>query len=316
MFISIVFSVAIYNASTREIQRIIHHIQDRQEYQGNGFFPPPPPLNGPSLQELENAKTRFKLALLFINGGIFVLAGASGYFLAGRTLKPIKVMVDEQKRFITDSSHELRTPLTALRSEIEVGLRDKNISLAEAKALLVSNLEEVVNLQALSDNLLLLSESRNTARNFQEVSLLKSIESAEKKIAPLAKQKKISIKTTITDARIVGDEISLCQLFVILLENAIKYSRPQTTITLGTEKTGKALAVYIHDEGIGIDKKDLPLIFERFYRADKSRSKSVNGYGLGLSIAKKIAEEHSGHIQVESKVGRGSTFTVRFPNAH
>lgn len=154
IIISSLYSVAFYNAATREISRIIRIEHARQQTFG-AYFPLPP--NLPSIEDLEAIKTRLKVILILFNTGIFIIAGGAGYFLAGRTLRPIKGMMEEQNRFITDASHELRTPLTAARTEIEVALRDKNLTLTEAKKLLASNLEEVQNLQLLSDNLLQLA---------------------------------------------------------------------------------------------------------------------------------------------------------------
>ena len=120
-----------------------------------------------------------------------------------------------------------------------------------------------------------------------------------------------SVINKVGDQEISGDANSLTEMFVILLDNSIKYSDKNTCITLESKISGKNVVVSIKDEGIGIDKKDIPYIFERFYRADKSRTKShVKGFGLGLSIAKQIAEKHNGQIKVESAQGKGSTFFV------
>jgi signal transduction histidine kinase len=192
MLISIFFSVAYYEAATSEIERVIHRLEQRQQ-RLNDFFPLPlvPQLGGPNLQELEDAKQRIQLTLIFINAGILLLSGAAAYFLAGRTLKPIKQMVDEQNRFITDASHELRTPLTALRSEMEASLLDKHLSSKNAKGLIASNLEEVVHLQNLSDDLLQLAQYQKPKKIMaSEVSLLDVIENSLKKTIPLAKKKK------------------------------------------------------------------------------------------------------------------------------
>src|SRR5579872_1505707 len=150
MFISILFSFAFYQIAEDEVSRVVKVRELREQRLNNEFLQIhhlPPSL--PSVQELNDAQTHLKILLIFINGIIFILAGGGGYFLAGRTLNPIKTMMDKQKRFITDASHEMRTPLTTLRSEIEVGLRDKKLSLKEARGLLESNLEEVMNLQLL-----------------------------------------------------------------------------------------------------------------------------------------------------------------------
>ncbi len=321
MVISIVFSVAFYRAATAEVERIIRIEEMRQRYGGADFYRHRnDQMAPPSIQDLQEAEGRLRMLLVVINGGILLLAGASGYFLAGRTLRPIQTMVDEQHRFITDASHELRTPLTAMRSEIEVGLRDKTITLSEAKKLLESNLEEVGNLQVLSDSLLQLTQAKTNARVFHPTQLGPLVETAVRKVNPIAKQKKISITNTVTDVMLEGDETSLIQLFVILLDNAIKYSPPKTEIIIKSKKTDHTVIIRVIDQGMGISEKDVPFIFERFYRVDKSRSRDMGGYGLGLSIAEKVVKDHKGSISVKSTPAKGlsasrqgTTFTIQLP---
>lgn len=334
MLISISFSFVIYRFLTSEINRVLKIEKLRQE----GLYTPrkelfvipmqfevPVPHKGiilaaPNPEVLEEAKQRILLMLIVINLGILGLSGAAGYLLAGLTLKPIKNMVDEQNRFITDASHELRTPLTSLKSEIEVNLRDKKFTLAGAKRLLESNLEEVNNLQYLSDNLIKLAQTHKpNGVKFQKVSLLEISNQAIKKVVKLARQKEININNRFQDLFLYGDTQSLTELLVILLDNAIKYSPKNTTITLSSTSGGNlgGCKLEIKDQGIGIDEKDIPLLFERFYRADKARNKKdADGFGLGLSIAKQIVDKHNGSINVKSETGKGTTFTIKLPLNH
>lgn len=321
MAISIVFSIVIYQGITQEIDRSLRMQQFRiYRIQHPDAAPPTfviSPNNLPiDYSEIyESATNRIRLVLILINAGIFLLAGGAGYFLAGRTLRPIQEMVDEQNRFITDASHELRTPLTALRSEIEVNLRDEKLSLEEAKSLLASNLEEVENLQSLSDNLLQLAQHQQpqVIEVKSAISLADVLEEAVHKVQSLAKKKYITIEQKkVGTIKVNGDKQSLIQLFVILLENAIKYSSEKTIVSITTKSVDHMIHVLVSDEGIGIDKKDIPHIFDRFYRADSSRTKQdVSGYGLGLAIAKKIIEGHNGEISVKSEKNKGTTFTVQ-----
>jgi signal transduction histidine kinase len=269
----------------------------------------------PNPEVLQEAKERILLMLILINIGILGLSGIAGYLLAGLTLKPIKNMVDEQNRFITDASHELRTPLTSLRSEIEVNLRDKKLSLPEAKKLLESNLEEVNNLQYLSDNLIKLAQTHKpNGIKFEKVSLPEISEYAVKKVKKLADKKEVEINTDISNLILNGDRQALKELLVIFLDNAIKYSPEKSEVRLSTKKSGGNAIIEIKDHGIGIDEKDIPLLFERFYRADKARSKKdTDGFGLGLSIAKQIVDKHKGTIDVKSKVGSGTIFQIKLP---
>ena len=114
-----------------------------------------------------------------------------------------------------------------------------------------------------------------------------------------------------------GNRQTLVELLVILLDNAIKYSPAQSEINLKTVKIDGKLFIHVSDQGIGIDEKDLPHLFDRFYRSDRSRTKTeVSGYGLGLAIAKEIVDRHKGNLKVESHPGQGATITVELPSKH
>ena len=138
-----------------------------------------------------------------------------------------------------------------------------------------------------------------------------------KKITPLADMKKIQIKNTGKTEFIKGNKEMLADLLVILLDNAVKYSHESSVINIQTSTKEGYVGIDIEDNGIGISKKDLPKIFERFYRADTARSRDgYGGYGLGLPIAYNIAKLHHGNITVKSIIGKGSVFTVKLPKGH
>jgi signal transduction histidine kinase len=313
MLVSVSFSVAMYRVLTSELDRLERVERVRIELR----LPGGRPVLDPDL--LEETKNRVKLILILIN--LIILAGSAyaGYILAGRTLNPIKEMVDEQNRFITDASHELRTPLTSLKSEIEVNLRDPDISLDQAKKLLKSNLEEVNSLQVLSDGLIRLTQYQKGHNGLviSDVSLVDVANVAVRKVTNAAKEKRITITNDIRQANLQGNKIALVELLVIFLDNAIKYSPKQKTVRLTSKKSDGKITIEIADQGIGIDEKDIPHLFDRFYRADKSRAKTdVSGYGLGLSIAKQIVDQHNGTIRVQSELKKGTTFTIELPVKH
>ncbi len=318
MFISVMFSIAIYNAASREVQRVIRIQELRTQHLDQNYPAPPEAFFRPrSLEDLQESRQRLAILLLIINGGIIIFAGGAAYFLAGITLKPIKKMVDEQNRFITDSSHELRTPLTSLRSEIEVALRNKSLSLVDAKRLLESNLEETISLQVLSDHLLELAQNGRGGGidKHTNVSISQILNNAIRKIEPQAKRKMIIIQTNISDSIIKGVPDRLTEVFVILLDNAVKYSSKKSVVKISSQKQKNAVTVLVTDHGVGIEKEDLPYIWDRFFRGEKSRTKSETpGHGLGLSIAKKIIDSHNGRIRVESKPGKETTFSVILPS--
>lgn len=328
MFISASFSVAIYKVLASELDRVerIQRLRMERSFServrilplpGTGVEPTRPFFLDPDL--VAETKSRLIFILILTNTAILGGSFAAGYFLAGRTLMPIKQMVDEQNRFVADASHELRTPLTSLKTEIEVNLRDKGLVLEDAKKLLESNLEEINNLQVLSDDLIRLAryESGENGLTIEEVNLFSVTDEAVKKVANLARNKKITIENKVADHTIFGSKSALTELFVILLDNAIKYSLPKTTVILDSEKTDGHIFVRVIDQGVGISQEDVPHLFDRFYRVDESRSKSAApGYGLGLSIAKQIIERHKGTVRVQSKLNEGTTFTVQLPIKH
>lgn len=313
MLVSIIFSVVIYSGINRELGRFERSQALRLRREQALPVPLSPELRGLDVETISAARMRLTLTLILINAGIFVVAGFAGYFLAGRTLKPIKEMVDDQNRFITDASHELRTPLTSLKTSIEVSLRNKNLTLDEAKKIIESNLEDVEDLRVLSDGLIRLAQYQKPNGNilFEKLSAKEIVQSAVDKIKVLAAEKKIKINTKSENAELNGDKKSLVELLVILLDNAIKYSRKNSSVKISANKNDGKVIIAVSDEGMGIDEKDLPHIFDRFYRAEISRSKKdVSGYGLGLSIAKKIVEIHNGLITVKSEKDKGATFTI------
>jgi len=316
IFVSIAFSLVIYRGLTGEVDRAVRLERFRSERRHSAVRLPSPVFLDPNF--INEIKRRIIFGLMIINGVIFIGAGALGYFLAGKTLRPIQEMMEEQNRFISDASHELRTPLTALKSSFEVDLRDKNLTIDNAKKTMQAGIEDVNNLQKLSDSLLDLSQYQEPffSSNIKDISLNTCINEAVKKVTPLARQKQITIKKNVEEINIKGIRDDLINLFVIILDNAIKYSPKKTAIKIYAKKTNNQIIIEIKDQGTGIEKKDLPFIFDRFFRADQSRSKEkVIGYGLGLSIAKKIVLNLHGKISVTSQINKGSVFMIRFPNS-
>lgn len=316
MFISFVFSVVIFIDVNRELERFEHFQQLRQQRIQEQFGDLPSPAETTAFDEqlVYEARNRLIVSLIILNISILAGAGGAAYFLAGRTLGPIKKAVEDQARFIGDASHELKTPLTTLRSEIEVYLRSKKKTLVEAELILKSNLEEVIRLQSLTDSLMKLTAFEgSSATSFDEVYLPTVVDGAIKVVSSQAADKQIRIVKRLSKVTVVGNDKSLMQLFTILLDNAIKYSNPQTTIKISASTSGGVARIHVSDQGIGIPVEEQERIFDRFYRVDKSRASiEAPGYGLGLSIAKEIVLMHQGVISCKS-TKKGSVFTVELP---
>ncbi len=316
MLISLFFSIVIYQSITTEIERRFNFVERGMHQQMMRFhFQGPPQF--PFLKEhLDAAKRRVFVILLYTNGLILLIAGASGYFLAGKTLEPIEEAMKEQERFVSDASHELRTPLTALKTTIEVALREKRLTTKEARKVLKESLEEVESLESLTSGLLNLAQTSQVKKNssFSQIDLGEIAETAYRKISNLAEQRKIKIIKNIQTANLIGKKESLEKLVLILLDNAVKYTPFGGKVWLEVGREPRDVFLKVSDTGIGIPEEDIPHIFDRFYRVETSRSKlEVSGYGLGLSIAKKIVENHNGKIQVKSRLNEGTSFVVTFP---
>jgi len=334
MTISLSFSGVIYIQTSHELERGFRRMDLRRQAEELGISLPlsfsdqpenlPPGLRKVvphyfSISDLQEVERRLVIKLLSINGVILVFSALAGYFLAGRTLAPIENALEEQKRFIADASHELRTPLTALKTTLEVSLRDRAMTLPEAKKVLQENLEEVENLQSLSDKLLSLSRYQSNGHNlpFTEVDIDKVIEKVEKEISSLAKEKKIELKINVGSEKLEANEESLEEMLLIFLDNAVKYTPKDGKVILEANSDKRWLVIKVKDTGMGIAKEDLPHIFDRFYRADQSRTKEKpSGFGLGLALAKRIIEIHKGSVQVTSVLGKGTTFTIKLPLKH
>ena len=198
-----------------------------------------------------------------------------------------------------------------MQTGIETFRRSADPSRQEALQLLDSNLEEVSKLRSLAEGLLQLARSNGKPLDMQPVALGEVASSAIVSVAATAKSKRITLVNDVTEAQVFGDRLKLIELMVILLDNAIKYSKAGSHVTLIGSKRGKFVELAVIDNGRGIASDDLRYIFERFYRADKSRSNlDVEGHGLCLSIASQIAHAHLSEIKVTSALGKGSTFAV------
>ena len=240
----------------------------------------------------------------------------------GRLITTFNEMIDrlqksfeQTKQFSVSASHELRTPLTILRGEIEVALKS-NKTPEEYVNTLKSLLDEVVRMSSIIESLFNLtkSDAGQTDVHFEIINLDTLVMELYEDSEHLAKNKNISILLNKMDeVKIRGDKVKLRQLFLNLIDNAIKYNNEFGKVEISLYKENKTAIFVITDTGIGIPKESINKIFERFYRVDKARSRELGGSGLGLAIAKWIVDLHKGTIEVNSELGKGSTFIIKFP---
>ncbi len=221
-----------------------------------------------------------------------------------------------QQRFIQDVSHELRTPLTILKGEIGVALH-KVRSAQEYEEVLTSSLQEIDTIGKLVENLLFLArlDNRKTTPDFHDFDAVEHLKTILKEMEIIAepKQIRLNFEAMAPGLTLRADPQQMRQVMFNLLDNAIKYSPPNGQVTVELLSNEKQAEILVRDNGTGISPQDLPHIFDRFYRVDKSRSSG--GFGLGLSIARAIVEAHHGTIRAESGPGAGTTFRISLPLA-
>jgi signal transduction histidine kinase len=229
-----------------------------------------------------------------------------------QTLERLEALFTSQQRLLADVSHELRTPLTVIKGNVDLMRRMKSLD----EESLTSIDQESGRLTRLVGGLLLLAqaESGKLALNMKRVELDLLVTEVFQEMTILAGNKMHIRLNDIDQAYVNGDRDRLKQVFINLVANAVQYTPQGGEIFLSLEKIGEQARVIIRDTGPGIPAEDLPHIFERFYRAEKSRTRREStGFGLGLSIANWIVERHGGRIEVNSQEGKGTTFAIWLP---
>ena len=249
--------------------------------------------------------------LLFI-GGLAIIFLIS-LFLSGLAVKPVQKAWEQQKQFVADASHELKTPLTVILANNNIMLSHQTSTVAQEKQWLESTEEEANHMKKLIDNMLFLAKSDAGSASIQlsDVNFSEIVEGCALNFEPVAFEKEVLIHTDIAPNCILrGDNTQLKQLTHILVDNAVKYAAEKSTVTIRLCRHNEKTEFSVNNRGNVIAKEDIVHIFDRFYRAEKSRT--TKGYGLGLSIAQRIAESMNGKISVESNETDGTTFTVVF----
>jgi signal transduction histidine kinase len=253
-----------------------------------------------------------------LSAGIFValiISGVGGVWLTRQSMQPIEESFARLKQFTADASHELRSPLMAIKSNVGValkypeGMRETDMEKFEAISSATNQMTR------LTEDLLFLARNDNIPKRSQEtVNISEILNKIIQLYQPQAIAKQINLKSQLTDnLDLLGDNNQITRLFTNIIQNAIHYTPESGTVEIIASRAHSDVVVNIQDTGIGIAVKDLENIFDRFWRADKSRTYDSGGSGLGLAIAKAIAQKHGGLITVTSQLGIGSCFTVRLP---
>ncbi|MDJ0692891.1 HAMP domain-containing sensor histidine kinase [Mastigocoleus sp. MO_188.B34] len=278
-------------------------------------------------QSLEDFKQTVQKLDLGLAGGIVIaviFSSIGGMFLTHQSMRPIEKSFQRLKQFTADASHELRSPLMAIKSNAAVALkypeamRPKDIEKFEAIASAVSQMTD------LTEDLLFLARSdtydgstknENLARNeWDKFDLGITLAELLQLYQPQALDRKIHLKTRLNNnLYLLGNVSQVRRVFRNLIDNALHYTPSGGKIEVRTSIIKTNLGVEVEDTGIGIAPEDLERVFDRFWRANQSRSYRDNGSGLGLAISKAIVENHGGSITVTSKLGIGSCFSVRLP---
>jgi signal transduction histidine kinase len=260
-------------------------------------------------QLLNNMLIRF-IIIFIVSAGLVTLLS---YFLSNRSIKPIKLAFNKQKQFVSDASHELKTPLAVINTNVDVLLNKSNSK--EDKKWLSYIKSEVERMDKLTKNLLYLakmSEDQNAHLMSTSIDLSSITQMVVLGFEALAYERKIDFQYDIQEnihALFIDEQYR--QVLSILIDNAIKYSNQGGLVSIVLKKQNSSIILEVENTGAGIKEEDLPYIFDRFYKGDKSRQNQHNSYGLGLSIAKSIIDNHGGKITCQSIENEFTKFTLK-----
>lgn len=315
MTLSLVFSVIIYAITSVQLNRPLPPSEHAQQ--------PPELVERQFSRRLEqrNHETRGSvvMSLAALNGVMLLVGYWLSLLLARKTLAPIERSIEQQAQFVSDASHELRTPLAALLLVNEVALRKSTLTEKKARRVLSQNVAEIKKLTELSNSLLDLAKSEQTVSKPELVNPVTLIEEVVMRFTPAAQAKRV---------RLVHDDQSLArdvplqanavrQILAIFVDNAIKYAPPkngEVNVIVWVNRKKHVLEFTVRDNGPGIAPGDQKHIFERFYRADAARTRTdASGHGLGLAIAKSLADRYGYTIRVKSQPPNGAEFTLVVP---
>jgi signal transduction histidine kinase len=242
-----------------------------------------------------------------------VLGALASLLMASRSLRPISRAFQRQREFVADASHELRTPLTLIRTNVDAWLRRSN---GQTRTYAQSIVQEVEQLNRIVGDLttLALADARQLRLDPRPVELNEVVRGLITQATPLADERGVQLRPNLNGGvRVDADLVRVRQLLLILIDNALTHTPSGGKVSVGVISQNGRAQVTVTDTGEGIPTSDLPHIFERFYRADKARTRENGGSGLGLAIAKWIVDAHKGEIAVTSTEGKGTEVAVSLP---
>lgn len=271
-----------------------------------------PPAPSP---DMRNIQEDFQSTILMVNGVLLIVAAILSYGLAGLTLRPIRSAYQRQRQFLGDASHELRTPLAILQTGLESQLRRNKDTKEEKK--IKSHLEEVDRMTRLVEDLLQLSyfaERNINLPNKENIALAPLLRETSERFIELAAKNDINIDCFVdADITVLGDKQMLSQAITNVLKNAVCYNKSGGSVEVRLSQEQSQAVIEIEDTGIGMNSEDLAHVFDRFYRAEKSRSRGTGGSGLGLSITYAVIRAHRGKIDIQSVPDKGTKVVITLP---
>lgn len=319
MTLSLIFTGIIYLLSTASLNRPILPSEEENssvsveapEFEEHSF-------ENTFRKRLERRDNTTRLTIIYslvgFNLGIFVIGIFVSRSLAKLTLAPIERAMMKQTQFIFDASHELKTPLTAMLVRNEVALRKKSLPEEKAREVIEKNIEEILKMKELTASMLDVARENGEPEKSTEINVPEFLAGLQEKLAPVARGRGVKIETEMNLGKNLRASVAkntLEQILTIFADNAMKYSG-EKIIYLRAGRRGKNVAFSVKDNGAGVKKEDQKRIFERFYQvnAARTRTEDKTSHGLGLAIAKNLAERQGYKIVLRSGEGRGAEFEV------
>jgi signal transduction histidine kinase len=275
-------------------------------------------LVGTSTQAVDEAIHTFVRSLAWLIPSGVLFAALASWFMAGKAWRPIEQTIDQMKQFTASISHELRTPLAVLRGEAEIALMQDE-SREQYRRVLTSQLEEIDKLTRMVNQLLTLAraESGEVTLARDTVNLSATAQLVAEQLEPVAASQGVHLAWNCEPAvTVMGDAGWIERIVLNIVDNAIKFTPSGGHVEVNVSHNAKHAQLEVRDDGIGIPPQAIPHVFERFFRADASRSNRAEGAGLGLTLVKWAVDQHEGSVKIDSETEKGTCVTIHLPAQH